>query len=160
MRKSDACPTKYFRAADLPADWELTAEIEMARIETFEGDRDKGDAEKLVVYFRKQKSGLVCGPTIWDQLIEATNEEDSDDWPGHTSFSCTEQWCNLDRKPSRPFVSARRRSRWQKSRQRNQRRSRQRNSTTRSTKLFSNETEAGGKFPHFLPGQFFRGWVT
>ena len=83
MRKSDACPTKYFRAADLPADWELTAEIEMARIETFEGDRDKGDAEKLVVYFRKQKSGLVCGPTIWDQLIEATNEEDSDDWPGH-----------------------------------------------------------------------------
>jgi hypothetical protein len=83
MRKSDACPTKYFRAADLPADWELTAEIEMARLETFEGDRGKGDTEKLVVYFRKQKSGLVCGPVLWDQIIEATDEEDSDNWPGH-----------------------------------------------------------------------------
>jgi hypothetical protein len=62
MRKSDACPTKYFRAADLPADWELTVEIEMARLEKFEGDRSKGDNEKLVVYFRRQNPASLSVP--------------------------------------------------------------------------------------------------
>ena len=64
MRKSDACPSKYFRAADVSADWTLTAEIEMARLEQFQGGR--GDGEKLVVYFKRQKSGLVVGPVLWD----------------------------------------------------------------------------------------------
>jgi hypothetical protein len=40
--------------------------------------------EKLVVYFKRQKSGLVLGgPTLWDGFIEATGEEDSENWPGH-----------------------------------------------------------------------------
>jgi hypothetical protein len=55
----------------------------MARMEEFEGDRGKGKSEKLVVYFRKQKSGLVTGPVVWDQFIEVTGEEDCDNWKGH-----------------------------------------------------------------------------
>ena len=83
IKKSEAIPTKYFRAKDLPNGWTLTAEIEMARMEKFEADRAKGDAEKMVVYFRRQKSGLVVGSIVWDQFIEVTGEEDSEDWPGH-----------------------------------------------------------------------------
>src|SRR5262249_1026849 len=79
---SDAYPSKYFKAADFPDDWSLTVEVEMARMEEFEGDRGKGKSEKLVVYFRKQKSGLVTGPVVWDQFIEVTGEEDCDDWKG------------------------------------------------------------------------------
>lgn len=83
MRKADAYPSKYFRAADLPDGWTLTAEVELARMEKFEGDRGKGATEKLVAYFRRQKSGLVVGPTVWDQFIDVTGEEDCDDWKGH-----------------------------------------------------------------------------
>ncbi len=83
MRKSDAYPSRYFKAADYPDDWTLTAEVEMARMEEFENDRGKDKKEKLVVYFRKVKSGLVVGPTVWDQFIEVTGEEDCDNWKGH-----------------------------------------------------------------------------
>jgi hypothetical protein len=83
MRKSDAIPTKYFRAKDLPDGWTLTAEVEMARMEKFEGDRGKGDSDKMVVYFRRQKSGLVVGSVVWDMFIDVTGEEDSDHWKGH-----------------------------------------------------------------------------
>lgn len=84
MRKNDAYPSKYFKAANYPDDWTLTVEVEMTRLEEFEGgDRGKGSAKKLVVYFRKQQSGLVAGPVIWDQFIEATGEDDCDDWKGH-----------------------------------------------------------------------------
>jgi hypothetical protein len=62
MRKSDVIKSKYFRAADMPSDWVLQAEIELARVEKFEGGKGKnGEAEKLVVYFLKQKTGLGCG---------------------------------------------------------------------------------------------------
>jgi hypothetical protein len=83
MRKSEACPSKYFRAKDCPEDWVLNAEIELARMEKFEGGRGKDGGEKMVCYFRRQKSGLVIGPVLWDALIELTGEEDSDNWPGH-----------------------------------------------------------------------------
>ena len=83
MRKNDAYPSRYFKAANFSEDWSLTVQVEMARMEEFEGDRGKGKTEKLVVYFRKQKSGLVVGPTVWDQFIEVTGEEDCDDWKDH-----------------------------------------------------------------------------
>jgi len=84
MRKTDAYPSKYFKAANYPDDWALTVEVEMARLEEFDGsDRGKGPTKKLVVYFRKQQSGLVAGPVIWDQFIAATGEDDCDNWKGH-----------------------------------------------------------------------------
>jgi hypothetical protein len=81
MRKNEAYPRKYFRAKDYPEGWTITVEVEMARMESFENG--KSDDEKMVVYFRKQKSGLVIGPTVWDQFIEVTGKEDCDEWKGH-----------------------------------------------------------------------------
>jgi hypothetical protein len=100
MRKSDVIKSKYFRAADMPSDWVLQAEIELARVEKFEGGKGKsGEAEKLVVYFLKQKSGLVCGPVLWDEMIAATGEEDTDLWPGTVIELATREvpWRTLSR---------------------------------------------------------------
>src|SRR5215472_16085736 len=83
VKKTDAYPSRYFKAANFPDDWTLAVEIEVARMEEFENDRGKGKTEKLVVYFRRQKSGLVVGPTVWDQFIAVTDQEDSDHWKGH-----------------------------------------------------------------------------
>jgi hypothetical protein len=114
MRKSDAYPSKYFKAADFGDDWSLVVEIEMARMEEFSGDRGGRDAKKLVVYFRRQKSGLVVGPTVWDQFISATGEEDSDEWKGHrvelyrdyTAFAGKSVPCIRVRKPTESKKSA------------------------------------------------------
>jgi hypothetical protein len=81
MKRNEAYPSKYFKAANHADDWEMTAEIELARLEEIGADGKK--TEKLVVYFRRVKQGLVCGPTIFDQIADATGEEDSDDWKGH-----------------------------------------------------------------------------
>jgi hypothetical protein len=107
-KKHEVCTSKYFRAADYPADWTLTGEIETARLETVGNGNDT--KQKLVVYFRRQKPGLVCGPTLWDQFIELTGEEDSNDWPGHMAelFVTTTQFggktvpCIRVRKPDAP----------------------------------------------------------
>jgi hypothetical protein len=81
MRKTDAYPGRYFKAENYDDDWELTVEIEMARLEEFDGGSGKGGkVEKLVTYFRKVQQGLVTGPVIFDQIADITGEEDSDDW--------------------------------------------------------------------------------
>ena len=87
-RKRDVYPTKYFVAADFPQT-PMVLQIEIARLEKFEND-DK-EVEKLVVYFRGQKSGLIVGPTVWDQIADVVAADgvskfDSDDytkWKGH-----------------------------------------------------------------------------
>jgi hypothetical protein len=108
MRKNEAYPSKYFKAKDYPDDWTLTVEIEMARMENFENGKDS--RERMVVYFRRVKSGLVVGPTVWDQIIEATGQEDSNDWKGHritlyrdwTMFQGKSVECIRARKPDAP----------------------------------------------------------
>jgi len=87
-RKRDVYPTKYFVATDFPPT-PMVLEVETARLEKFE--KDGKSMEKLVVYFRGQKSGLVIGPTVWDQIADVVAADgvskfDSDDyakWPGH-----------------------------------------------------------------------------
>ncbi len=93
MRKGEAYPSKYFKAKDYPEDWTLTVEIEMARLESF--DNGRGKSEKLV---RKQRSGLVCGPVLFDQIADVTGEDDSDDWKGHrvTLFRSTTEFQGQD----------------------------------------------------------------
>jgi hypothetical protein len=81
MKRSDAYPSKFFKAADYDDDWKMTVEIELARMEEIGADGKK--TEKLVVYFRRVKQGLVSGPTIFDQIADVTGEDDSDDWKGH-----------------------------------------------------------------------------
>ena len=110
MRKTEAYPPKFFKAADLHDDWALTVEVELARMEKLSGNN--GESEKLVVYFRKQRSGLVIGPTVWDQFIAATGEEDSNDWKGHTvelyrdRTTFAGKWvpCIRVRKPGEPVI--------------------------------------------------------
>jgi hypothetical protein len=87
-RKRDVYPTKYFTAADFPQT-PMVLEIETARREEFENDGKS--TEKLVVYFVGQKSGLIVGPTVWDQIADVmaadgVSKFDSDDytkWKGH-----------------------------------------------------------------------------
>jgi hypothetical protein len=108
MKRSEAYPSKYFKAADYDDDWKMTVEIELARLEEIGGDGKK--TEKLVVYFRRVKQGLVVGPTIFDQIADATGEDDSDNWKGHrvelyrdeTSFQGKTVPCIRVRKPDEP----------------------------------------------------------
>ena len=95
MRKNEAYPSKYFKAKEHPDDWTLTVEVEIAHMENFENGKDS--RERLVVYFRRVKSGLVVGPTVWDQFIAATGEEDSDDWKGHR-VELYRDWTNFQGK--------------------------------------------------------------
>jgi hypothetical protein len=90
-KKHDIYPTKFFRAADLPDGWSLVAQVEMCRREEFDGKRDGETVEKLVLYLRGIKSGLVVGPVVWDQIAEVMaangvdkfNADDYEFWPGH-----------------------------------------------------------------------------
>jgi hypothetical protein len=81
MKKSEAFSSdkKYFAAKDFNGPMEL--EIETVRFEKFENDGKS--TEKPVVYFRRTQPGLVVGPTVWDQFIDITGEEDTVDWRGH-----------------------------------------------------------------------------
>jgi hypothetical protein len=96
-------------------------QIEMARREEFK-DGDKS-VEKLVTYFVGKKSGLVTGPTVWDQVAavvaaDGVDKFDSDDftkWPGHwvelyrdkTPFGGKMVPCIRVRKPSTPPAAPR-----------------------------------------------------
>jgi hypothetical protein len=79
MKKSDLHPSKYFKAADFEGP--LTLTIEMARPEKFENGRD--EEEKLVVYFKKTKSGLVIGPIVWGMIADIVGTDETEKWPGH-----------------------------------------------------------------------------
>jgi hypothetical protein len=79
MRRSDIFQSKYFKASEFP-DTPRVFEIETSRIERLEnGDKT---VNKLVLYFRGIKSGLVIGATVYDQIAEFLGDE-TDNWPGH-----------------------------------------------------------------------------
>jgi hypothetical protein len=90
-KKHDVYPRKYFTAADYPDDWALVAQVETCRRELFPGKRDGEEIDKLVVYFKGIKSGLVVAPTVWNQIAEVmasdgvdrSNADDYDFWKGH-----------------------------------------------------------------------------
>jgi hypothetical protein len=114
-KKRDVYPTRYFTATDFP-ETPMVLQIEVARREEFENDGKS--VEKLVVYFVGQKSGLVVGPTVWDQIADivaadGVDKFDSDDftkWPGHwvelyrdkTPFGGKMVPCIRARKPNTP----------------------------------------------------------
>jgi hypothetical protein len=78
--------SRYFKASEF-SDQPMVLQIETARLEPFE--QNGKTVEKVVVYFRGQKSGLVIGPTVWDQIADVAvaagiDKFDSDDiskWP-------------------------------------------------------------------------------
>ena len=69
----------------------VVVQVETCRLEPFPGKRDGETVDKLVVYFRGQKSGLVVGPVVWDQIaavmensgVDKFNADDYAFWPGH-----------------------------------------------------------------------------
>jgi hypothetical protein len=78
MKKGDAYPPRFNSAATFgPKPRVIT--IECVRKEPFENDGKK--TEKPVMYAKGERSGYVLGPTKWDQVCEALDEEDSDRWP-------------------------------------------------------------------------------
>ena len=107
MKKRDAYPSKYFKATDFP-DKPMVLKIEMTRLEPFENNGKS--AEKLVIYFVGQKSGLVIGPTVWEQIADVTGSDDTEDWPDQwlelyrdkTSFGGKMVDCIRVRKPGTP----------------------------------------------------------
>ena len=107
-RKQDVIQSKHYRATDYPDGWALTAEVEMSRLEKFQNGHD--ETEKLVVYFKKQKPGLVVGSVVWDQFAEVTGTDEANDWKGHritlyrdwTMFQGKSVECIRARKPDAP----------------------------------------------------------
>jgi hypothetical protein len=81
MRKADAYPPRFLKAAEF-GDTPKVFEIEVARLEKFENAGK--ETEKLAVYFVGQKSGLVVGSIVWDQIAKITGDDDTKNWPGHS----------------------------------------------------------------------------
>jgi hypothetical protein len=77
-KKADMYPPRFFSAATF-GDKPRVFTIECVRRETFENDGKK--SEKPAMYFKGERSGFVLGPTKWDQVAAALDEEDSDRWP-------------------------------------------------------------------------------
>jgi hypothetical protein len=69
----------------------VVVQVETCRLEPFPGKRDGETVDKLVVYFRGQKSGLVIGPVLWDAIaaimensgVDKFSADDYAFWPGH-----------------------------------------------------------------------------
>ena len=45
MKRQEAYPSKFFKAADYDQDWEMTVEIELARMEEIGADGKKNETE-------------------------------------------------------------------------------------------------------------------
>ena len=77
MRMSEMFPSKYLRAADIPAGREVPFSIESVEMVAIEGE----DELKPCLYFRNQKKGLVLNKTNGLTLAAAYGD-DSEAWPG------------------------------------------------------------------------------
>jgi hypothetical protein len=80
MKRSDVFKSKYMKAKEHPDDWSQVVVIETTRMEDFKNGHDTG--QKLVAYFQRVQSGLVIGPTIFDEIVEATGQDDTANWKG------------------------------------------------------------------------------
>lgn len=79
MKKEQLFPSKYMKGFDLNGKpWSF--KIRQVRIEEMGKDREK----KAVVYFEGPKKGLIINPTTFDQIAEATGQDDTNNWPGHS----------------------------------------------------------------------------
>jgi hypothetical protein len=75
MRKSEAFPSRFFRAQDLVGK-PLTVTVASVDYE------DVGDVQKLVMRFQGHERGLVVNATNWDLMTLITKSDDSEDWVG------------------------------------------------------------------------------
>lgn len=82
MKKSDVFPSRFLKPDDLDGKF-VPLTIATAAYQTLKNFKGK-DEQKLVLTFRETRKELVCNATIWDAIVDATGQDDSDGWPGHT----------------------------------------------------------------------------
>jgi hypothetical protein len=78
--RDDLFPSRYLKAADLAGKSHIVT-ISMAIRETFKNGTD--EQQKLVVFFKGKKKGLVTNLTNFDAIMDITGQADADDWRGH-----------------------------------------------------------------------------
>jgi hypothetical protein len=77
MRKDQIFPSKYLKEPDLRGrDVQVT--IDFAERVTL------NQKPALLLHFQGKDKGLVINTTLYDQIVAATGEDDTDDWKGHT----------------------------------------------------------------------------
>jgi hypothetical protein len=81
VTKSEAFPSKWISAADLPKP--IVREIVETNSEVLK-TRDGVSSRKLIVHFRDMRKALVVNATNFDAIVDITGEFDSDNWPGHS----------------------------------------------------------------------------
>ncbi len=83
VRKDEALPGKFFKASDITKPRLVVLDAVMMNKFTNDGK----EKEKPVAYFHDPKTGkpipqgLVLNNTRWDQMVDATGQVDSADWP-------------------------------------------------------------------------------
>jgi hypothetical protein len=75
--KSEAFPSRFFKAADIPREGLV---LQIAKVEREKVGPDQEN--KWVVYFKGQEKQLVLNGTNWDLTAAALREDDSDNWIG------------------------------------------------------------------------------
>lgn len=78
MKISSAFPSKYLKAADLPAGRELTVTIDSMQLEQLDDNQ-----ERPVCYFRGKTKGLVLNSTNANTISVVYGDE-TDAWTGRT----------------------------------------------------------------------------
>lgn len=81
MRRHEIYKSKFWKAADL-AGGPITLEIERAAYEELRTP-DGGSQQKVVLYFKGEQRALPVGITVFDTIVDVTNEPDSDNWGTH-----------------------------------------------------------------------------
>ena len=77
MTRNQIFPSRWLKAADLPADGEQVT-IGKVSVEPVGEERE----EKPVMTFDELEKELVVNVTNWNSVAEITGEEDSDQWAG------------------------------------------------------------------------------
>lgn len=78
MKRSEAFPSNYLKAADIPEEGRVFT------VKTVEEEEFKNDGEtqnKVIVYFRESEKGLVLNKTNGNTMFDLCGE-DTDEWPG------------------------------------------------------------------------------
>jgi hypothetical protein len=80
VTKNDAFPSRFLKCSDLKGQ-PLVLTIAKAPRETlkYQGREES----KVVLHFEGTSKALPLNLTNWDNVVAATGEADSDDWPGH-----------------------------------------------------------------------------
>lgn len=79
MRKGDVFKTRFLKPADLDGK-DVVFTISAVSYEPLKDFRGN-DTEKLILSFAETKKELVVNATIFDSIVEATGQDDSDNWP-------------------------------------------------------------------------------